>query len=165
MHDYQLQDEEFTFSSYSDKDIEDIERTLLLEEGIYDFLVKKLSMETSQKGKKMFKVILGVFGKDGQERTVWDFLVFPTDEHQPKARLFLSRKMRNFFASIGKLEAYDLGKIKAQEVEGINGSLEISIKTEEIGEYAGTKKNVVKDYCKPLPQAANSNPFDDDINF
>lgn len=155
MHDYQPQyDEEFTFDTYSEEEIDKIE---LLEAGKYDFVVSKVKPKVSKSsGNKMLEIQLQVFDKSGNTKTVFDYLVFTPGG---------AKKMRHFFESINKIDLYEQKKASASALEGLNGMLDLIIQKQETGEYAGTKKNAVKDYCKPLPQAANSNPFDDDINF
>lgn len=115
----------------------------LLPKGDYDAVVKSCIEKTSKKQNPMFEVDLIVYGPEGKERTVRDWLVC-TDTGQAKLQAFCK--------SAGQWDAYTNGELCAETFA--DASVRVKIGVEEgDGEYP--PKNSVKSY---LPKKLPVNP-------
>lgn len=109
----------------------------LLPDGEYDFEAVGAEPATSKKtGGAMIKLRLKVYGNDGSERFVTDYLV-PSMEH----------KLYHFAWGTGMGEKYDAGGFEAEDCVGRMGRVKIKIeKNDTYGD-----KNVVRDYVVVKP--------------
>jgi len=121
-----------------------------LDPGIYDFQVLKSSFKISEKtGNHMIELQLKVFGHDGKEYVLWDWLV---------ATKGMAFKTKHFWESVGHPEMY-IGKAEVEDFENQMGKLETNIGKDQKGNLRAR----IKDYV-PAPKNEEV-PFDDDINF
>lgn len=129
----------YNFKPLSD---EELEKSKLIPEGDYDFQVVKSNSKISSKGNPMAELTLNVWDKEGNEHTVFDYLVFSTVNLNIK-------KISNFCKSVGLEEQYRLGCIP-EDLKGLSGKLSLSIQDEQEKKGGGfyPKKNVVSDYIK-----------------
>jgi hypothetical protein len=113
----------------------------LLPRGDYDAVVKACTEKTSKKnGNPMFEVDLVVYGPDGKERKVRDWLVC-IDTGQAKLQAFCK--------SAGQWDAYVAGELCAESF--IDTSVRVKLGVEE-GEGDFPPKNSVKNYLsRKLP--------------
>ena len=128
----------------------------LLEAGEYPFEVLAASEEISKAGNEMIRVKLAVFGPNGQQAHVYDYLMEK-----------MAFKLRHFCETTGLIAKYEAGTLGELDCAGKTGRVKLAVEPAN-GKYDA--KNVVKDYVKPAPvpnaaQAAPQNgiPFNDDI--
>ncbi len=107
----------------------------LLEAGEYPFEVLAASEEISKAGNEMIRVKLAVFGPNGQQAHVYDYLMEK-----------MAFKLRRFCETTGLLAKYEAGTLGELDCEGKKGTVKIAIESAN-GKY--NAKNVVKDYLKP----------------
>ena len=111
----------------------------LLDVGTYEFYTFKAEDTTSKKsGRPMIKLILKVIDKNGEERTVTDYLI--------DTMLY---KVKHYCDSVGLEEEYKSGNLNAALCEGRSGKVKIIIDEPE-EDSAFNPKNAVKDYVKHL---------------
>lgn len=122
---------------------EEIALAGLLEPGIYPFEVMAASEELSKNGNEMIKLKLAVFGTDGQQVHVFDYLLEK-----------LAYKIRHFCEHTGMLDKYEKGTLSELDCEGKAGYVQIVIDPAN-GVYM--PKNSVKDYVKS-PDKATPQP-------
>jgi len=111
--------------------------------GDYDFNVYEASEETSANQNEMIKLTLHVLNRDGQRRTVFDYLV-----NSEKGQW----KVRHFAEAVGMLQQYEAGQMEPHDITGRSGQLKLKIKPAKDQYPAG---NQVNDYI-PLPASAHS---------
>lgn len=139
----------------------------VLPKGEYDFEVAAAEDTVSKKsGNEMIKLTLKVWGEDGKERAVTDYLLGA-----------MEHKLYHFAHATGLGDLYEAGGLEAIDCEGRSGRVKLKV---ESSEQYGTK-NAVVDYVaakpkahgdvalKPKPKAALDPdldaPEDDDIPF
>lgn len=137
----------------------------LLPKGTYLFEVAEAS-ETIAKssGNDMIALRLECHGDDDQKRSVFDYLV-ASDGSAPK--------IRQFAVSVGMLDQYERGELKAEDMIGRTGTAKIYIKQDKSGQYPD--KNAVGEYVKPqakgngsaapMTKPATKDLVDDEIPF
>lgn len=108
--------------------------------GDYDFNVYDASEETSATGNEMIKLTLHVLNRDGERRTVFDYLV-----NSDKAQW----KIRHFAEAVGMVPQYEQGDMDPHDITGRVGQLKLRIKPAQ-GQYSA--QNAVNDYI-PMPAA------------
>lgn len=131
----------------------------LLEPGIYPFEVMAASEEISKAGNEMIKIKINVFGPNGKQIHIYDYLIEK-----------LQFKLRHFCEATGLLAKYESGKLSELDCEGKSGMVKIKIDAAN-GQYLA--KNAVHDYVKPVnPEPVKPEPrnipkdeFDDDVPF
>lgn len=136
--------------------------------GEYEAVVKNAVEKTSKSsGNPMFEVDLTVYGPDGKERNVRDYLVC-TDTGQAK--------IQRFCKAAGQWDAYQAGELCADTFK--DASVRVKLKI-DMGDGEFPPKNAVVDYLpKKLPlnpqlqgadpakrDAANAAATGDDIPF
>lgn len=135
--------------------------------GTYDFTVKEAEEGISAAGNEQIKLTLLVYNRQGQQRTVSDYL--PASK---KAQW----KVRHFAESVGMVRQYDSGELPTREMQGRPGRCKLGVE-EATGTYAA--KNKVLDYvaASGLAGEVNTAPparskiktpagdLDDDIPF
>jgi len=139
---------------------EELEKIILLPEGIYKFKVIESSDEISKSsGKEMIKLKLLVDDGKNEPRFVFDYLL--------EALIY---KLYHFAKATGLMEQYEKGEITANDCLGKTGTVEISVQAGSDKPTGGTypAKNIVKDYIIgfiPPEVIDNQKPFIDDIPF
>jgi len=125
---------------------DELARASLLEPGVYPFEVISASEELSKAGNEMIRVKLNVFGPDGQNVHVFDYLMEK-----------LQYKLRHFCEATGLLQKYEAGTLSEVDCEGKTGFVKIKIDPAN-GSYSA--KNSVQDYVKPgdAPAAPDAAP-------
>jgi len=106
----------------------------LLIPGIYDFIVLDATNEVSKKGNEMIKLILRI-KNDDKTYNIFDYLV------ATEAAAF---KIKQFAQCVGLENELTKGKISNTDCFEKTGTAEITIKSDETGQYPD--KNVVKRY-------------------
>lgn len=114
---------------------DELDRALLLEEGVYSFEVLAASETISKTGNEMIKIKLAAFGPNGQQAHIYDYLLEK-----------LAFKLRHFCETTGLLAKYEAGTLSELDCEGKTGLVKIKIEPANGGYSA---KNVVHDYVKP----------------
>ena len=126
--------------SYSFKSMTDEELEQLLDDGIYEFCVKKSERKVSKSNNPMAMLTISVWDKKGIEKTIYDFLVFSSVPLNIK-------KVKHFCDSVGLQEEYKKGMLP-ENLDNLSGKLEIGTQDEKEKEGGGywPKKNIVVDY-------------------
>jgi hypothetical protein len=104
--------------------------------GDYDFIIDAAEEGESKAGNEMLKLVLHVFNRDGDKRTVFDYIL-STENFQ--------WKMRHMMESIGMVKRYDQGIIEPHEIKGKPGRCRI--KVEPATDWPA--KNSIVDYLVP----------------
>ena len=134
---------------------EEIQSMTLIAPGTYDFTVVESKEMLSKSGNEMIKLQLKVWDMNGNERSVFDYLL--------EAMAF---KLRHFCEATGLLNKYEEGGFNAEDCLGKSGKVEIIIQEGNFkpdgSKYAD--KNAVKDYCKPIDGAKVDAPKSDDFD-
>lgn len=168
----------FTYEVVSKEDAEKSRRSLL-EAGTYDFAVVDANASMSNSNPKyhdpskpsnpMITLVLTVWGKDGREITIKDYLV-STEK--------MNWKIIHFCEAVGLMNEYESGKFNESYCLGKIGKLILGVqkgKQKDDGSYFDDTNNV-KDYIKDFvndmkpsilqPLKASGSDFkDDDILF
>lgn len=121
----------------------------LLENGIYEFEVKRVDFLTSKKGNPMMKLSLAIWDKTGDLHWVTCYLT--------EAMLYL---LKHFCDSVGIEDKYELGKIESIDVLNKTGRCKIKIEKSE----GYPEKNVVEDFLRSTPKQ-DPNFVSDDLPF
>lgn len=135
--------------------------------GEYDFVVNEAAEGISNAGNEQIKLTLHVLNRQGQQRTVFDYL-----PNTAKAQW----KVRHFAEAVGMVRQYETGELQVGHMLQRPGRCKLKIKPAD-GQYSA--QNSVADYI-PLagaaqqpssaPRAAARQPapagdIDDDIPF
>lgn len=116
--------------------------------GDYDFTVAEATDEISKaSGQEMIKLILHVFNRDGQKRTVFDYLLSGEKGQW---------KVRHAAEAIGMLPQYEAGELDTSEMIERSGKLKLRIKPAQ-GEYQAG--NSVVDYIPAAPGSQKALPL------
>jgi hypothetical protein len=128
-----------------------------LEPGEYDFKIIQAEDAVSKTNNEMIKLSLKVWGKDGQEYYITDYLL------TNNARM--EWKLKNFCDSVGLSDKYLSGELNAADCKDKHAKVELRIDKDKEGKYPD--KNSVKKYVQTLlpPMADKNNFVDDDIPF
>jgi hypothetical protein len=102
--------------------------------GTYDFTVYQAEEGVSQAGNEQIVLTLHIFNREGDRRTVFDYLG-SSDKVQ--------WKVRHFAESVGLTKQYDAGDLMPMDINERSGQCKIGIQKAQ-GAYAA--KNVVADY-------------------
>lgn len=137
--------------------------------GEYDFAVHDAADDVSSAGNEQIKLTLHVFNRDGNKRTVFDYLG-ASDKAQ--------WKVRHFADAVGLTRQYESGELEPRDIVGREGRCRLRIKPASGGYPAN---NEVQDYiaASGAPQRAAHRPaqqprravatagadLDDDIPF
>lgn len=111
---------------------EEIARSGMFEPGIYPFEIIAASDELSKQGNEMIKLKLAVYGNDGNQLHVYDYLLEK-----------LQFKLRHFAEATGLLADYERGALEAFSCEGKQGYLKLGV---DKGGNGYPPKNTVLDY-------------------
>jgi len=115
--------------------------------GDYDFIIYQAEEKLSQAGNEMLALQLHVFNREGDKRTIFDYIL-STDSAQWKAR--------HLMESIGLARRYDQGIIEPREIEGKPGRCKLNF-VAATGQYPA--KNSVADYLVSKPvESVNTAP-------
>jgi hypothetical protein len=142
---------------------EELNKSFLLSDGIYDFIVKKSERKTSEAGNPMAELLLGLYDSEGNIRYVKDYLVFSTVN-------LCVRKIKHFCESVGITEDYEKGSVR-EELVDLSGKLKLGIQGEKPNPNGGNypAKNIVIDYVKAdkvvEKPTEKKDDFNDDIPF
>ena len=90
--------------------------------GEYKAAVESASIGKSKKGADMFTVNVRVYGPDGRENLVRDYLLCDGP---------MAYKLRHFCESMGKLEDYEAGELYPETFEGENLTVKLAIEESE----------------------------------
>lgn len=134
---------------FDPKSEEEVNNFPVLQAGEYPFEVMSAEEKTSQAGNPMIEVKLKVWGTDGAEVHVFDYLVEK-----------VAYKLRHFCFAIGLGKEYSNGTVEADDCVGRGGLVILKVRPAQ-GEYA--EKNETKDYKsngKPIPPRVEK-PKDD----
>lgn len=125
----------------------------LLDEGTYPFEVVEAKDEVSKKGNEMIAIKLKVFGPNGEEHFLRDWIMEK-----------VSYKLRHFCEVTGLLPKYEKGSLDALECVGVSGYCVVAIKdNKDFG-----PQNQIKDYVltpESSEKAKSLTEGDDDIPF
>lgn len=124
------------------KSEDELARDLLLEPGEYPFEVLSARDRVSQSGNEMIELKLNVFGDDGQQSHVYDYLLEK-----------MAFKLRHFAETTGLIAKYEAGNFEAMDCLDKQGVVRLAI---DPGSNGYSPKNVVKDYIKPAPSAESA---------
>lgn len=126
------------------KEEEERKAKFLLKPGTYDFECMTATNAISKKTKnEMIKVELKVFGIDGSEHFVTDYLMEA-----------MAHKFYHFAHGTGRGTQYDSGCFDAADCQGACGKVKIKVETDDFG-----TKNTVRDYV--VPPKGTPTPADD----
>jgi hypothetical protein len=148
----------FLFNPKTDEEIHAIQNQGLMADGIYSFRVKAVTTSQSKSGNNMLEVVLGVMDNDSNERNIRDYLV-ATDK--------MIFKTKHFCEAIGFEKEYASGKFDPMKCIDRSGKLVIATQkggAKDDGSGYYPDKNIVRDYVKSEPIAANDF-LNDDIKF
>lgn len=116
--------------------------------GIYDFQVTNAGYETSNNGHAQIVLQVKVWGHDGKEYSLRDWLV---------ATKNMAFKTKHFWESVGQPDKYN-GKAMVEDFENQSGKCEIINKKDKNGKLWAN----IKDYVQ---QGKKEVALDDDIPF
>lgn len=114
---------------------EELARASLLEAGVYPFEVLSAQDKISKTGNEMIELKLNVFGNNGENVHVFDYLLEK-----------MSFKLRHFCEATGLLSLYERGELEAIVCPEKQGFCKIAV---DKGNANYAAKNVVQDYLKP----------------
>lgn len=143
---------------FEPKSEDQIQAESLLPKGEYDFEVMAGADKVSKSGNEMIVLKVKVFGLDGDEYHIWDYLTEA-----------LPHKLRHAADACRILDKYESGQLLARDFEGRTGKCFVDIQSAQNG-YAA--KNVIKDYVKRSDKvelspslAKQKNDLNDEIPF
>jgi len=138
---------------------EELAKSGLMENGVYDFEVISAEEKTSSKGNAMMEIKLNVFEHDGTIRNVRDWIM-------PQ----MAKKFKHFHNACGMMDKYEAGNLEANDVIGKTGKC--VIKSEPYTNKDGLEvfSNKVDDYVKrdnleAYNKASSKVELDDEIPF
>jgi hypothetical protein len=100
--------------------------------GVYDFEVAESEERTSKSGNDMIALTIKVYNKDGESRTVFDYLL-PS----------ILYKLKHAAEACGNADKYERGELTSVDFYGKTGKLKLRVDPPQNG-YAA--KNAVQDY-------------------
>jgi len=142
---------------FTPKSESEIQRSNLIDAGVYNFQVIAAKDTVSKNGNEMIELQLNVWDMNGREHFIYDYLLEA-----------MSFKLRHFAESTGLLGRYEAGELVANDCIGKSGNVEISIQAGRPNPNGGTypDKNSVKDYIvkseSDKPICIDDIPFNDD---
>ncbi len=113
----------------------DEELNNILEPGIYDATVRQAEDCTSKADNEMIKLTLVVFGRNGESRTVFAYLL----NAMPKP-------LKHFCRAVGRINLYEQDLLSAADCCDKSVRVRLGVRPAE-GEYEA--QNQVKDYLPP----------------
>jgi len=145
--------------NYTPKTEMELEKESLLPEGTYDFEVIETSDRPSKKGNDMITLKLNIFGGDGSNRHIYDYIALGSN--------FGERKLRKAAAGCGLMDIYNSGALKDQDFLGANGKAFVR---QEDGTVEFPAKNIVGEYwphedAQAKPTKPTTEIINDDIPF
>lgn len=133
--------------NFTPKTEEELNKSVLLQKGEYDFEVMKAEEALSKSGNDMIKLTLKVYGPNGETAHVYDYLL-----------VAMEFKLKHFCDSVGLVAEYESGQLTADMCGGRAGRCKLAVETDASGKY--DDKNVVKDYVASFgPVPADDTPF------
>ena len=150
--------------NFKPKSKEELETMNLLKPGIYQFTVANAKDRTSKNGNDMIELNLEVYDKEGNTRTMFDYLL----EAMPQ-------KLYAFCVSTGMENRYHEGSLTSSDCIGKMAYIEVSIQKGKENPQGGSypDKNDVKKYMtKPVNGSApivaelySKEEFDTEVPF
>lgn len=134
---------------------EEIAKSGLMQEGIYDFTIIEATEAQSKSGNDMFKLKLHVFDTDGAAKIIFDWILpsFP-------------KKFKHIHDACGLLDVYARGDTKPNDLIDKSGKLQLGVGKPYIGNDGFEKvNNTVLDYVKRdnLVQESKAAPLPKDV--
>lgn len=132
----------FKFDSKTDEQIQAMKESTLLEAGEYSFEVRAVTQTVSKSGNQMLEVLLGITDKNGEVRTIKDYLM------AIDSMIF---KLKHFCEAIGLSEEYKAGNLDVMKCFDRTGRCKVNVqkgklKSDGSGYY--DDKNGILDYIK-----------------
>ncbi len=153
----------FKFVPKSEAEIVALNTPPLLEEGVYPFIVREVTQESSKAGNPMLKVKLEVLAHDKSRRLLTDYLL-ATDK--------MIYKLKHFCDAVGFEKEYEQGHLELNKCVNRGGRVKIGIQKGTVRDDGSlfADKNVIKDYTRILETVAQvtvqkHDTFNDDITF
>lgn len=157
----------FSYNPMTEEEAEKERQFPMLEPGTYNFEVMKSEFKMSNTGQyrnpnkpsnPMIKLQLLVWGSDGKEYTVFDFLVGSKN---------MEWKTRHFCRAVGLLKEYEAKTFNESICEGKSGKVSIIQQKGQPKEGGGfyQDKNAVEDYISDESTKTTKPDFDDDVPF
>jgi len=127
---------------FTPKTEEEIQRSSLVDPGVYDFVVVAAKDKTSKSGRDMIEIQIKIWDISGIEHILFDYLLEA-----------MAHKLRHFAEATGLIDKYDFGHLTAEDCLGKIGKAEIIIQDGQPKPEGGIypHKNSVKDYLKTSP--------------
>lgn len=147
---------------FTPKTLQALREEMLLNPGIYKFMVKDAKDETSQNGNQMIKVTLEVYDLNHKPHLVTDYLM--------ASHVSLEEKLNLFSYSVGIQDKYNMGEIVSSDCINKKGTVEIVVKPPQPDKNDPSKtyqaKNVVKRYLiNTEPPKGSAEFVNDDVPF
>jgi hypothetical protein len=120
------------------KSEEECKSSELLSPGEYDAEVMTAEEKQSKSGNDMIAMRLKVYGDNGAEASVFDYLLDA-----------VAYKVRHFAEAAGMIDAYERGELYAEDLVGKVVRVKLKIEHDKTGNYAD--KNAVQDYIVQAP--------------
>lgn len=119
---------------------EELNRSELVDDGVYDFEVIKATKKLSRAGNPMAELNIMFWDKEGQVHTLFDYLVFSTVNLNIK-------KVKHFCDATGLSKEYEKGELP-EELQGLCGKFSLKTKEQKPDGKGGfyPSKNIVDDY-------------------
>jgi hypothetical protein len=155
----------FAYSPMTEKECNEERGFKLLDEGVYDFEVLTANFRNSKSGNPMIELKLRVWGNDGKDYLVFDYLV---------ATSKMMWKTKHFCDSVGLSKEYEASKFSEELCPGKCGKASITyqVGSQKPGGGYYPDKNSVSDYVvtdkgsvKYESPKANVIDDDEDIPF
>lgn len=144
--------------NFTPKTDEQINSDGLLPKGVYDFtIISSEDYVGKSSGKESIKIKLNVFGNDGKDYHVYDYLT-------PN----FAKKFKHACVGLGMADKYEFGSIMASDFQGRSGKVEIDIEPSK-GDYPARNKVVDfivdKSFKAPEGLGATKTADGDEIPF
>lgn len=132
---------------------DELNKTILLPEGEYDFDIIGAEEAVSKSNNPMIKLTLRVYAQDGNTTQVYDYLLAA-----------LEYKLKHFCDATGLIAEYESGNLSADMCLNRSGRAMFKIDKDKTGKY--DDKNVVKDYVPGQHPTSGDHPYmKEDIPF
>ena len=123
---------------YTPKSEEQLAEEALLPDGTYDFTIIDTDDKPSKKGNDMITLKLQVFGNDGAQQHIFDYIAIGNH--------FGERKLRHAANACGLLKQYNSGSLEAKDFQDTSGK--ILLKQQKGKTDFPLPKNIVSDYLQ-----------------
>lgn len=150
----------FVFTPLSEEELNNNKNRGLLEDGIYDFIIKSVEQRTSSTGFAMLLVHFSIISPTGVEYVLKDYI-----SSNPKT-IF---KVKAFLCAIGLEDAYNAGTFDPQICVNRSGKAKIGVEKGKPMEKDPTRnfddRNIIKGYIKSVSSAPADPELNDDVPF